>query len=223
MTATDIAIPEIEPLQREHLPLLQEAQAIVAIADAPTYERTAVCKRQLSARRLFVVDFFAPMKRSINHAKETILDRERMVLEPIRQAEGRLSQLLIAYDDEQERQRRLAQRQAQDAAALAEAEQHEALGDAAAAEAALNGQGLVQPVVEKATPKVEGICYREVWSAEIVDLLALVKAVAAGQAPLAYVQANQPALSQAARAIKQELNRIPGVKAVMTKTVIGRR
>ena len=127
------------------------------------------------------------------------------------------------YDDAQERQRQLAQRKAEEDAKLAEAEQHEALGDHQAADAALDGQGLVQVEVPKATPKVDGLSYRENWSADVTDKLALIKAVAEGKAPLAYVEANYAVLNQAARSLKQELNGIPGVKAVMTKTAVGRR
>mgnify|MGYP001601365998 CR=1 FL=1 len=62
-------------------------------------------------------------------------------------------------------------------------------------------------------PKAEGISTREVWRAEVVDLPALIAAVAAGQQSLALLLPNQVALNQMARAQKGMLA-IPGVKAV---------
>jgi hypothetical protein len=51
------------------------------------------------------------------------------------------------------------------------------------------------------------------WRAEVVDLMALVRAVANGSAPLASLQANQPFLDQEAARDQQALT-LPGVRAV---------
>jgi len=82
---------------------------------------------------------------------------------------------------------------------------------------------LVVPVVSPApvfvprpvapTPKVEGVSFRDAFHAEVYDLLALVKAVAAGQAPLALLHVNTTALNGLARSLKGALV-IPGVKVV---------
>lgn len=223
MTTTALTLPEIEPIEQEHAGLLDQSRSITVIADAPTCKQAGGYKTMLLARRLFIFDFFKPMKQAAKSAHEMICERERLVLTPIKQEEDRIGHLLVDYDTEQERQRQLAQRKAEEDAQLAEAVQHEALGDHQAAEAALNGQGLVQINIPKATPKVEGLSYRENWNAEVTDKLALIKAVADGKAPLAYVEPNYTVLNQAARAIKQDLNAIPGVRAVMTKSVVGRR
>src|SRR3990167_2714740 len=209
---TAIAIPETEPLEKEHSPLLAQSRAITVIPDAPTYEQAALCKRALSGRRLFILDFFKPMKTSIDVAKKTVLDRERLVLAPIQTEESRIGGLLVSYDDEQEKRRQREQKAVQENAQIAEAEQHEALGDHVAADQALEGKGLVNLVVAKETPKVEGLTYRETWAATVTDKLTLIKAVADGKAPLAFVEPNYTVLNQAARAMKEELNLTPGVK-----------
>jgi ATPase subunit of ABC transporter with duplicated ATPase domains len=67
-----------------------------------------------------------------------------------------------------------------------------------------------------APPKVEGVAFRSDWKAEVTDLAALVRAVAAGQAPITLLQANQVALNGMARALKGALN-LPGVKAVESR------
>jgi len=51
------------------------------------------------------------------------------------------------------------------------------------------------------------------WRAEVVDLMALVQAVANGSAPLAALQANQPFLDQEAARDRQALA-LPGVRPV---------
>ena len=52
---------------------------------------------------------------------------------------------------------------------------------------------------------------REVWSAEVSDLAALVRAVADRKAPAGLVLANQQALDQLARALKETMA-VPGVR-----------
>ena len=223
MTTQALTVPEIEPLQRDHALLLNEAQQIIALTDAPTYERAAICKRGLVARRIFIEDFFKPIKQAIDATKRIVLDRERLVAAPVKEQEDRIGVLLVDYDDAQERQRQLAQKKIEEDARLAEAEHYQAMGDPAAAEDALNGRGLVQPIVPSSVPKVAGISYRETYTGDVTDLQALVKAVAGGKAPLAYLQVNQVALNAAARSLRESLNLIPGVRAICTKAAIGRR
>ena len=75
------------------------------------------------------------------------------------------------------------------------------------------------PVIAKvilATPeKSDGVSYRDVWSVEVSCLMELVKAVAAGTVPLAYIHANETALGSWARATKGTES-IPGVKVLNT-------
>ena len=69
------------------------------------------------------------------------------------------------------------------------------------------------PLPQIEVPKAEGISTREVWKAEVVDLSALVAAVASGRQSMAFLLPNQVALNGMARAQKGMLA-IPGVKAV---------
>ena len=64
----------------------------------------------------------------------------------------------------------------------------------------------------QAAPKVEGVSFRDLWSAEVTDLLALARAVADGVVAPTLLIPNQPALNKMAVALKGEL-RIPGVVA----------
>ena len=62
-------------------------------------------------------------------------------------------------------------------------------------------------------PKAAGVSFSTRWSAEVTDLLALVKAVAGGQAPLTVLTPHMPALNAMARKEQDRLD-LPGVRAV---------
>jgi hypothetical protein len=68
-------------------------------------------------------------------------------------------------------------------------------------------------IVEKSVPKVAGgPSYRTIWDAQVVDLMALVKAVAAGTVSINALQANQTFLRQQAMSLKDTF-KVPGCKA----------
>lgn len=79
----------------------------------------------------------------------------------------------------------------------------------------------VPPVVAVQAPRVEGVSFRDEWSAEVVDLSALVKAVAGGTVPLTVIKADQVALNGLARSLREAMS-IPGVKAVSRRVVAAR-
>lgn len=65
--------------------------------------------------------------------------------------------------------------------------------------------------------KAAGISRREVWSAEVVSIQELVRAVADGKAPITLIQANNTALNGMARSLKSAMA-VPGVRAVCQST-----
>jgi hypothetical protein len=90
-----------------------------------------------------------------------------------------------------------------------------------AAEAVLDAPVAAERVKMPEVPKADGTSYRETWSAEVVSLAALVKAVAEGKAPIAYLEANTQALNAAARTFKGTVE-IPGVR-IKKDTILARR
>jgi hypothetical protein len=72
---------------------------------------------------------------------------------------------------------------------------------------------IVAPMVQVDVPKVAGLSSRKNYKAKVTDLMALVKAVAEGKAPLAYVMANEVTLNKMAKALKEQMS-IPGVELV---------
>lgn len=145
-----------------------------------------------------------------------------------REAEARAR----AEREEQERQRRAAEQEEQ--RRRAEAEEARKAGDAAAARAAeeaadqaaaeaaeAQAQIEIAEVAAPALPMVAapvaaGVSTRQNWKHEVTDFAALVTAAAAGIAKgdttlLGYLQTNDKALGQVARALKAQA-RIPGVR-----------
>jgi hypothetical protein len=68
----------------------------------------------------------------------------------------------------------------------------------------------VAPTAPK--PAAPGVSFRDNYSAEVTDLIALVQSVATGAQPITLLLPNMPALNQMARALKDAMS-IPGVKA----------
>jgi multidrug efflux pump subunit AcrA (membrane-fusion protein) len=124
-----------------------------------------------------------------------------------------------------------ARRAAEEAQAAAEAGDDQAAAAAMAAAQAAQEQAAVAaltaqvvtvaPAVE-APAKVAGISGRVTYSAEVTDLLALVKAVAAGQAPLEALQADMKFLGAQARAFKKAGQLYPGVTITAERSISAR-
>ena len=149
---------------------------------------------------------------------------------PVEAAVKSAKAIMSAYDAEQDRIRRaeearlaeIARKQAEEQAlldAIAAEEEAKANG-ATKEEAAQEAQAIIEepvyvPPVElpKTTPKLQGgPVYREIWSAECVDIVMLCRAVAEGKASRECVLPNMPTLNKMATALKSTMN-IPGVRA----------
>jgi hypothetical protein len=103
-----------------------------------------------------------------------------------------------------------ARKEAEDAALIAA----QALKDAGmdkAAEAVLETPVTIAKVEIDEPQKAEGLSYRDQYSAEVLSLMELVKAVAEGKAPIAYLEPNLTALNSWARSTKGT-DAIPGVR-----------
>lgn len=208
------------------------------VVDAPSYERAAGMLLGIKDLRKKIADTFDPHIDRAYKAHKALVQEKKDAEAPLLEAEMTIKGHLRAYDDEQERVRREAERLAQEQArkdaearALAEAAAMEreaaATGDEALRAEAheIIAAPIVVPVVSvaKATPKVSGIAYTETWSAEVTDLGALIRYVAAHPEFAPLLTPNMTALNQQARSLKSLL-RIPGVRAVATKDVrAGRR
>jgi len=122
--------------------------------------------------------------------------------------------------EERRRAEEIARREAEDAQIKA-AEALQAEGMVAAAEAVLDAPVVSAKITIAEPEKAEGVSYRDVWGAEVVSLLELVKAVADGRAPLNAIQANESYLGPWAK-MSKGTESIPGVKVTNTPIQVRR-
>ena len=114
------------------------------------------------------------------------------------------------------------QRKRDEDARLAQAAKVAETGDLNGADAILEAPAA--PVVMPPPPPraaVAGISYSESWKAEVIDLKALVMAVAQGKASLALLEPNTTAINAQARALKAEF-KAPGIRVWSEKVVSSR-
>lgn len=209
----------------------------IVVRSSQDYEQHAELLKTIKGFQARVAEFFRPHKDRAHQAHAALCAEEKKALLPAQEHEARIKRALVAYTTEQDRLRRIEEQRKRDElrrqeetrrldeAAALEREAHET-GDAGMREQA---QQLIEapiplmPVVvdTPAAPKVSGLSFREVYKAEVSDLLTLVKAVAAGQQPITLLQANQTALDGMARALKDALA-IPGVRLVKDRIAASR-
>lgn len=202
----------------------------LTIDSADRYTAAGEYLTEIKALRHEIADTFDPIIRKAHAAHREACDRKRQVEAPLVEAEGLLKTSMARYVEaerrrEAEERRRLeeAARKAEEEARLAEAAALEEAGQAELAEQVLELPSVAPPpVVAPAAPKVAGVTTRETWDAEVTDKLALVRAIAAGQVPLAAVDVNQGVLRQQARSLGAEL-RWPGVRAFKQTTIAAGR
>jgi len=203
-----------------------EARALVIVnqADYLAADRFGRAAKALLAE---IDAAFDPIIEAAHKSHKTAIEQKKKQAAPVEAVKKIVADKMGAwYRAEQARaaeERRKAEAEARRVAeeeALARALELEAQGMPEAADVAL-----AEPVVERVhveeAPKIEGVSYRETWSAEVLDFPALVRAVAEGKASYAYLLPNDTALNAQARIEKSALN-IPGVKA-RAETVQARR
>jgi hypothetical protein len=200
------------------------------------YVQVADALKEVKSFTKQVQEFFAPLKEKAYATWKALTTKENETLAPARAWEAECKSALATWDAEQERfrqeeQRRLeaeARRQEEERR-LAEAVALEAEGIAEADPSKLaEADRLIEEpvetpvvVVEKETPKVAGISYRDNWDAKVVDLQALIRYVAQNASHQNLLQPNLIALRAQAKSLKGALS-IPGVRAYSQKVVSAR-
>jgi hypothetical protein len=213
------------------------APGALVVQSPEEYSATAEHLKTIKTFQRSVVDWFRPLKAKAKAAHDGLCIEERKMLQPSYEDENRIKAALVAYNNKQEQLRReetlrlqREQREREEAERLEQAAalecEAQATGEAGYQEAAqhlLDAPMAISSVEPEtpATPKVEGLSYRETYRAQVLDLMMLVKAVAAGQQPIALLLANQSALDGMARSLKTSMA-IPGVRLLCDKTPVTR-
>jgi len=213
----------------------EQAQQL-QILDAGTYTRAGEMLRSIKALRKEVDEAFDPIIRKAHDAHREACGQKKRAETPLAEAETILKRALVAYDTEQDRLRREEEarlreiarreeeeRRVQEAAAL-ETEAVETNNPELLYEAnELIERPIEAPIVQlpKATPKVEGLSFREKWEAVVTDKLALIRYVAAHPEFLALLDVNATNLRKFAEMQKDKLA-LPGVRPRMEKIAASR-
>lgn len=221
-TALKLVAKEDE-VNQEVMDINSQAKAL-KIIDSQSYITAGNLWRAIKELRKKVDDTFSPIISAAFQAHKTAVAKKKEVDIPLEEAERRVKSAMSNYEAEEElkrlaEQRRLEEivRKEEENRRLQEAIEAEKAGDHAEAEAIINEPVQVNTVVLPKTafvPKISGgPSFREVWSAEVIDIKLLCRAVADGKASPECVMGNMPVLNKMAMALKQTMN-IPGVKAI---------
>lgn len=207
--------------ERQAMALSNSAQSLIIESNEDRISAEALLESAANIEKT-VFAFLDPPRAKAYEQYQYHKKRLDDYLNPVKDAKKIIKQKCMDYDREQERIRQEAQRIAEEAARnlaeeeqLAAAIQAEQLGDKDTAEAIISEPVNVAPVmVPKTAPTASRLSAgRSIWSAEQVNLMMLIKAVADGKQPITLLEPNMTAINGIARSLKNGFN-IPGFIAV---------
>lgn len=221
------AVNGAEELAVEAGVTLVEAQGF-KIQTADQYSAAGERLKAIKGLMAKVMETFAPHIKRAHDAHKALVAEKDAHLAPLLQAESILKRGVLTYQQEAERIRREQEARAQEEARKErerlerQAAAAEAKGRAEKAEALrTTAAAVVAPILPVVTPKISGVSVRTSFKAQVVDLPALVKGIAAGIVPINAICADMAFLNNQARAMKETLN-YPGVKVVEEQAIASR-
>jgi hypothetical protein len=190
-----------------------------AIHDQPSVEMAAGHLQAIAELKREADKTFDPIISKAHAAHKEALSQKKRIVQPLDEAEVIIKKKLGAWTQEQQRirfeeERRLREEAERQAAEEREKELEaaEALGATADEVQALAEAPLVRkPILVAAPLKPTGISTREIWKAEVTDVVALIQYVAAHPEYADLLAPNMPAINALARS-RRSMLRIPGVK-----------
>jgi hypothetical protein len=199
-------------LETRNTSLTERVLSLVVSDDKINNEATTLLK-SVKEMRTRIEDTFRPAVSDAKKAYDSARGLRDTFLKPVESAEAALRGKISAYVQ--------AENARLEAIAAAEAKKRESEIRKAERKAEKTGQPIVLPTAPAAVAvKVAGT-YMERWTAQVVDLKALCKAVANGTAPTEAIMPNMTFLNRQAISYKGNLQ-IAGVKPVKTTTAVVR-
>jgi len=198
------------------------------VTDKASYDLANVYNRQAyEGKRSFHL-WFDPIDEASKKQRQATIDQGKKIDEPfdyvIKVTGSKAAAWMRAEQaraaEEQRKADAIARKAAEEAQIVA-AEALQAEGMENAAMSILEAPAVISRVQVADPEKDDGVSYRDVWGAEVVSLTELVKAVAAGKAPLNALQANESYLGQWAR-MSKGTESLPGVKVTNTPIQVRR-
>lgn len=216
--------------------VVQELAPVVAAAKA--FAVTDVDSHGLALERLRILrngeraiaDYFEPSRKAADLAKKEILSARDGLIAPLSEARSVYDRKAQQYEaeerrkaEERERELQAQARKQEEERKLLEAIEAEESGRSGEASAILEEPVLTPAVrVTPAVAKVEGVSSRTTWSAEVHDLLALVRFVAAHPEWIHLLEPSMPNLNRQAVSQREAMN-LPGVRAISQTVTSARR
>jgi len=200
--AFSIATPEQFQASGDLLREIKTRQKAVAAT------RTGITKPMDAAKKR-VMDIFKPVAVRLVAAEQTI---KGAMLTFTQAEDARRREEQAARDEVARKERERLERRAADARTGGHDEKADVLEQ--------NAARSIAPQAEEPT-KAEGVHTVTTWHAEVVDLEALIKSVAAGETGVIFLQADMTMLNESARTLKGAFT-VPGVRAVAEESVSAR-
>lgn len=221
------SLEDAATVMTEALSWPEKAMAL-KVTSVETCERAAEMLLGIKALRKKVAETFDPHIKRAYEAHRALCREKTEAEAPLTEAERMLKDSLSAYNAEQDRLRREEERRLQEQARREEEQRR--LAEAAELEAQAVAEGnadlqaeaeamIAAPIetpytpVKSATPKVAGIAYTKTWKAECTDLRALIQAAAKTPQLAGLLMANQVGINGILKALKGDMNKIPGIRA----------
>jgi len=216
--------------QTEGSVVVQEATRL-EIEDSRSYVSAGEFRKEINRRDAALEAEFKPIKQSLDAAKRKVLDFEKKARGPLAEARGIVDSKILAYEEAAERERQAEEAKLREAARKADEERRireaeEMVKEGVSQEDALAALDATPPPpapsLGPAVPKVMGMSFREVWSAEVLDLHSLICHVAMHPELVNLLTPSESGLNAMARAQKGAFN-LPGVRALCERKVAGSR
>jgi len=229
---------DIKGVETKALSWPQQATALV-VADQGGYDKATEALLTIKSLAKEISDHHRPVIQAAFAAHREAVKAEKRLLEPLETAERMIKVKLGTFLEEQEKLR-LAEEKRLEEEARKRAEE-EAIAAAVQAETELKESGATPEQINEATLEIldqapanvpavvaprtfqaaKGVSASERWSAQVVSLKELARAVADGKQPEALLLPNMPALNGLARSLKGAMS-VPGVRPQRDTSVSAR-
>lgn len=221
MKTTAIAMPDTQDIDTKAMTVLEVSRQLI-ISNDQDYTVAADFLKDLKTIEKSIDETFDAAIKAAHDAHKAVLAAKAKHAEPVKQAEGFIKSKLLVYQQDSEKRRKQQEEEIRAAAAkeaederIQKAERLIAEGKAEEALLILEGEKSAPSAVilPPSLPKVKGVTTKKVLKVEVYDLMALIKAVAAGAAPANLIEPDMAQLTKLSKALGEHMN-VPGVRLV---------
>jgi hypothetical protein len=219
----DVKSETVIQVRADMRPVLEAARAMT-VTDEPSYEQAMKLAAECARRSKKVETEFSEAREKTHAAWKAVTTLIASFTKPLDEARKLLDGKAGKWHREEVERRRVEaekkrreEEKAREEEKLRLAEKLAAVGETAAADAVLEEDTYVAPVAVE-EPHVEGSTHIPKWTFQVTDIMALIKAVAAGTENASLLSVNTTMLGQMARSQKNAA-KVTGVRFFDSGTV----